>query len=77
MVFIEGKIQRNTIPIIDDFSQAGDRYRAFSKVEQDHLVDNLIDDLSKVDKFIQKKAIVNFMKSDKELGTRVKDRLKL
>ncbi|WP_242865271.1 catalase [Clostridium sp. ATCC 25772] len=77
MVFIEGKIQRNNIPITDDFSQAGDRYRAFSKIEQDHLVDNLIDDLLKVDKFIQKKAVINFMKSDKELGIRVKDGLKL
>lgn len=66
----EEVLQRNEI-IIDDFSQAGDRYRSLSKREQDHLVDNIIENMMFVDDNIQEKVVGYFKKADEEFGNRV------
>lgn len=81
-VELEKNVQSTTIPIIgnikrktsgiDDFSQAGESYRSFSKEEQDCLVENLIDSLMFVDEKIQDKIIGFFIKADEEFGNRVK-----
>lgn len=55
----------------DDFSQAGEHYRAMSPREQDHLADNMIDHLLFVDEAIQRKVVSHFLRADEELGSRI------
>lgn len=71
-VYVEGKIMSKKIPLTNDFKQAGDRYRSLSKIDQDHLVDNIVDDLWSVDKEIQLKAIENLSKACTEFGERIR-----
>ena len=68
---------RGKISLTNDFEQAGERYRSLSKVEQDHLVDNIVDPLGHADKPIQKRMVDNLSKADPELGRRVAAGLKL
>ncbi len=72
---INGKVVRKKINLINDFQQAGERYRSLSKVEQDHLVDNIVASLGKADKPIQMRMLVNLKKADQELGRRVGEKL--
>ena len=74
---IEGNVTRRKISLTNDFEQAGERYRSLSKMDQDHLVDNIVDSLSKADKPIQKRMVENLVKADPELGKRVAEGLKL
>ena len=74
---IEGNVTRQKISLTNDFEQAGERYRSLSKVDQDHLVDNIVDPLSKADKPIQQRMVENLVKADPELGKRVAEGLKL
>ncbi len=74
---IEGEVARKKISLTNDFEQAGQRYRSLSKVDQDHLVDNIADDLRKADKPIQKRMVDNLTKADPEFGKRVAKILKL
>ncbi|MEW6066812.1 MAG: catalase [Nitrospirota bacterium] len=73
---VEGDIRRQKINLTNDFEQAGERYRLLSKVDQDHLVDNIVDSLGKADKPIQQRMIENLTKADSGFGKRVADRLK-
>jgi catalase len=72
----EGDLTRKRINLTNDFAQAGQRYRSLSKVDQDHLIGNISDSLSKADKPIQKRMIENLIKADPELGKRVAKALK-
>jgi len=72
---IEGEVTRRKIGITDDFEQAGERYRSFSKMDQEHLVDNLVADLMHIDKAIQQRVIDNLTKSDPALGQSVAEGL--
>jgi len=74
---IEGNVTRRKISLTNDFEQAGERYRSLSKVDQDHLVDNIVDPLGKADKPIQKRMVDNLVKADPEFGKRVTEGLKL
>jgi catalase len=74
---VEGKILRQKISRTNDFRQAGERYRSLSKVNQNHLVDNIVDSLEKSDKPIQQRMVENLAKADPELGKRVKKGIKL
>lgn len=74
---LEGDVVRQKISRTNDFEQAGQRYRSLSKNDQDHLVDNIVDDLRKADKPIQQRMVVNLGKADHEFGRRVADGLKL
>jgi catalase len=74
---IEGEVTRRKIRITDDFTQAGERYRSLSKMDQEHLVDNLIADLMHIDKPIQQRVIDNLRKADPELGQSVAKGIKL
>jgi catalase len=74
---LEGDMLRQKISLTNDFEQAGERYRSLSKVDQDHLVDNIVDSLGKADKPIQQRMVENLAKSDPELGKRVTKGLKL
>ncbi|MFA9396733.1 MAG: catalase [Clostridiaceae bacterium] len=76
-VYVEGEITRKKINKTDNFSQAGDRYNNLSKVDQDHLVDNIVCDLWSVKKEIQIKAIKNLYKASKEFGERIAKKLNI
>jgi catalase len=74
---LDGDIGRQKISLTNDFKQAGERYRSLSKVDQDHLVNNIADSLDHADKPIQKRMVENLTKADPELGKRVAKGLKL
>jgi catalase len=74
---LDGEIGRRKISLTNDFKQAGERYCALSKVDQDHLVDNIVDSLGHADTPIQKRMIENLSKADPEFGKRVAKGLKL
>lgn len=67
--YVEGDMDRRKISFIDDFAQAGERYRGLSMMHQDHLVDNIVDLLGKADLPIQKRMVENLTKADAELGS--------
>jgi catalase len=75
--YVEGEIERRKISLANDFTQAGERYRALSRIDQDHLVGNIVDSLGKADVQIQKRMIENLTKADAELGKRVAEKLNL
>jgi catalase len=68
---------RRKISLTNDFEQAGERYRSLSKIDQDHMVDNIVDPLGHAEKPIQKRMVENLTKADPALGQRVAARLKL
>ena len=74
---ITGKVGRQKISLANDFRQAGERYRSLGKVDQDHLVDNIIDSVAKANKQIQQRMVANLTKADAEFGKRVAKGLKL
>jgi catalase len=74
---LEGAVIRRKISLTSDFEQAGQRYHSLNKVEQAHLVDNIVDSLDKANKQIQKRMVENLTKADAELGKRVANGLKL
>jgi catalase len=74
---IEGDMTRRRISLTNDFEQAGERYRSLSKVDRDHLVDNIVDSLGKANKPIQQRMVANLTKADPEFGKRVANGLKL
>jgi len=56
----------------NNFAQAGDLYRSFSKKDQDNLIKNLSGALNAVEnKTIVKKMVANFYQADKDFGTRL------
>ena len=74
---VKGTVDRVVISKANDFAQAGEQYRSYSNSEKLHLIDNIVNDLSSVDKSIQIKVIENFSKADREFGRRVMDGLKI
>jgi catalase len=74
---IKGKVIRRKISLTNDFQQAGERYRSLGKVDQEHLIDNIVDSLGKADTPIQQRMVENLAKADPELGKRVRKGLKL
>jgi len=74
---LEGEVARRKISLTNDFVQAGERYHSLSKVDREHLIDNLIADLMHIDKPIQKRVIDNLNKADQKLGRTVAKGLKL
>jgi len=74
---LEGAVLRKKIGLTNDFEQAGQLYRSFSKVQQAHLVDNIAASLGKADKPIQKRMLANLAQADPALGRRVAKALRL
>ena len=68
--FVEGPVGRERI-MLDDYTQAGKRYRAMSATQKDHLVSNIVESLSQAFEPIQKRMLVHFMKVDNELGNKI------
>ena len=74
---VEGDLIRKKISKTNDFQQAGEKYRSLSKMDKEHLVDNLTADLMHIDKPIQQRVIENLTKADPELGKCVATGLRL
>jgi catalase len=74
---LDADIARQKISLTNDFQQAGEHYRSLDKMDQDHLVDNIVDSLGHADKSIQKRMLKNLGEADPELGRRVAEDLKL
>jgi catalase len=74
---VEGEVTKEKISKTNDFQQAGAKYRSLSKKDQEHLIDNLIADLTPIDKPIQQRVITNLTKADPELGKAIAEGLKL
>lgn len=72
---IHGHAGRAKIEKTDDFTQAGEKYRSFTPEERDHLIANLVKDLSQTPPDIQLRAICNFFRADAGYGLRVADGL--
>ncbi|SCW81704.1 catalase [Paenibacillus tianmuensis] len=68
---LTGPAVRQKIEKTDDFSQAGERYRSYTKQEQDNLIRNLVNDLKQTSQDIQLRAICNFYRTDAEYGMRL------
>jgi catalase len=74
---IEGDVAKKKISKTNDYQQAGEKYRSLSRIDQEHLVDNLIADLTPIDKQVKQRVIANLTKADPELGKSVAKGLKL
>jgi catalase len=74
---IKGDVVRKKISKTNDFQQAGERYRSLGKKDQDHLVGNIVDSLSKANKAIQRRMVQNLTKADAKFGQRVAAGLKI
>jgi catalase len=74
---LEGETIRKKINLTNDFEQAGEKYRSLDKVDQEHLVDNLVADLMRIAEPIQLRAIENLTRADAELGKLVTEGLNL
>jgi catalase len=68
---VEDNIVRQKITLTGDYTQAGERYRSLGKLDQDHLVDNIVDSLGQANKPIQQRMVDHFAQADSELGKRV------
>ncbi len=74
---LEGAVVRHKISLTNDFEQAGQRYRSLGKIDQDHLVDNIVDSLGKAHKPIRQRMLENLTQADHGFGKRVAKALKL
>ncbi|WP_010500255.1 catalase [Paenibacillus elgii] len=68
---LTGPAVRQKIEKTDDFTQAGERYRSYTKQEQDNLIRNLVNDLKQTGQDTQLRAICNFFRADAEYGMRL------
>jgi catalase len=69
--FVAGRLVRSDVPKQDDFSQAGQYYRALSPLQQEHLVDNLAVDLAGISPETQNIVLGYLYQASSELGKRV------
>ena len=75
---ISGNADAYDQPITDDdFIQPGNLYRLMSSDERDRLVENLVNSLKTVPKFIQERMLAHFLKADATWGERIKKGLGL
>jgi catalase len=74
---VRGKLTRKKISLTNDFKQAGERYRSLRRVDQEHLIDNIVDSLGKANRQIQQRMVENLTKADRELGGKVRKGMKI
>jgi len=68
---VSGKVQRRPLSRINDYKQAGERYRTFADWERDDLISNLVTLLSQCNKDIQERMVWHFSQADADYGKRV------
>ena len=65
-------ISQKKIEKTNDFAQAGELYRSYSKEMQNNLISNMVGDLGQVkNKDVQKKMITFFYLADRDYGMRL------
>ncbi|WP_282940286.1 catalase [Paenibacillus sp. RC67] len=69
--FVEGHLERSDIPKQDDFTQAGQYYRALAPLQQEHLIDNLAADLAGISSETRNIVLGYLHQASAELGERV------
>lgn len=70
-----GNLVRQPIDRINNFKQAGERYRTFEDWERDDLINNLVDALSGAVPTVQNRMIDLFSQCDEDYGRRVREGL--
>jgi catalase len=73
--FVSGKVVRQEISRINNYGQAGERYRAFEPWERDELISNLVTNLKQCNRDIQERMVWHLSQADAEYGRRVADGL--
>ncbi len=73
---VQGPLVRAPIDRPNNFQQAGERYRSFTKAERDELIKNLVANLSQCNATIRKRMIAHFTAADPDYGRRVAEGLK-
>jgi catalase len=69
---ISGAAQQSAIANTDDFAQAGNHWRSFSKEGQAYLIKDLASDLNRVtDHGIKLREVSYFYKADRDYGTQL------
>ncbi|MFU1796458.1 catalase [Paenibacillus azoreducens] len=69
--YVEGQLVRSGLSKADDFTQAGQFYRALSAPQQERLVDNLAADLTGISPEMQRIVLSYLYNASPELGDRV------
>jgi catalase len=70
--YVEGHLGRyQTSRTIDDYRQAGERYRTFADWEREDLINNLVTALKQCPEHIQLRMVWHFWHCDEDYGTRV------
>ncbi|PWM45124.1 MAG: catalase [Clostridiales bacterium] len=75
--FVEGEVCRIPIEKTDDFTQAGEHYNSLTKVEKDHLCDNIAVELKNANKGIQERVLEYFRRASPEFAEQVITFMKL
>jgi len=75
---ISGDADRYNQPRVDaDFIQPGNLYRLLPNDERNRLIQNLVNSLKTVPKYIQERMVGHFTKADKSWGERITKELGL
>ncbi len=72
---VQGTAGKQLISKTNDFGQAGQVWRKYSKQEQDAVIKNIVADLQHVNEQTVLLVICNFYRADEELGKRLAERL--
>lgn len=74
--YVEGHLQRSSIPKADNFSQAGQFYHALTPIQQERLVDNLAADLAGISQETLSIVLSYLNQASGELGQRVAQQIR-
>lgn len=69
--YVEGKLERTSIPKQDDFTQAGEFYAKLQPIEKEHLAENLASDLKVISDDIRKVVLGYFHNVSADLVKRI------
>ncbi|WP_242267155.1 catalase [Bacillus cereus group sp. BfR-BA-01518] len=69
--YVEGKLERTSIPKQDDFTQAGEFYATLQPIEKEHLAENLASDLKVISDDIRKVVLGYFHNVSADLVKRI------
>ena len=73
--YVSGKVVRKEISRLNNYGQAGERYRTFEPWERDELISNLVTNLKQCNQDIQARMVWHFSQCDEEYGRRVAEGL--
>jgi len=74
---VSGRVVRKEISRVNNYGQAGERYRIFEQWERDELISNLVSALKQCNPDIQERMVWHFSQCDMDYGRRVAEGLGL